>query len=198
MWRTLLATATILGAGTSAFLAETEGLAAFTSEAGRRLAVARSPIPLPPVALRDGWGVRLQLPATGRPLLVELVYTNCPSLCASLGASFARIQEGLERVGAASAMQLLSVSFDPARDGPAELRAYALAHGADPVRWRVAAPVSEPELRALLDALQVVVIPDGEGGFVHNAALHLIDRQGRLAAILDPEEVDRAVAELAR
>jgi protein SCO1 len=37
----------------------------------------------------------------------------------------------------------------------------------------------------LLKAFGVTVIPDGAGGFVHNAALHVVDRQGRLIAIFD-------------
>jgi len=40
----------------------------------------------------------------------------------------------------------------------------------------------------------VVVIPDRRGGFEHNAALHLVDREGRLARIADPEDVQGFVA----
>lgn len=198
MKRTALATTLVLAAGTGTLLAETDGLAAFTTEAARRLAVAREPVAVPALTLRDADGRRFELPADDRSLLVEFVYTNCPTVCAALGQSFARIQEGLERVGAPAAVQLLSVSFDPERDGPEALRAYAEAHGADPARWRVAAPEHAADLRPLLDALGVVVIPDGEGGFVHNAALHLIDRNGRLVAILDADEIEGAVAGLVR
>ena len=191
--RTALATAVVLLAGAGAFLAETEGLRAFTSESARRLAVARAPRPLPSVVLRDDRGERLHLPNPGRPMLVDFVYTSCPTLCVTLGASFARIQERLGEAGVPPAVQLLSVSFDPARDDAPALRAYAEAHGADPTRWRVVLPESEADLRTLLEAFGIVVIPDGEGGFVHNAALHLVDRGGRLAAILDPDEIERAV-----
>ncbi len=196
--RTALAATAILLAGAAAFLAETEGLAAFTSETARRLEVERSPRALPPIVLRDPDGAPIDLPTSGRAMLLEFVYTRCPTLCVTLGGSFARIQGELARAGAPPVPQLLSVSFDPEHDGPDELRAYGEGHGADPAHWRVVVPEDATELRALLDALGVVVIPDGEGGFVHNAALHLIDRRGRLAAILDPEEVERAVAGLLR
>jgi len=191
--RTVLATAAVLAAGVGALLAETEGLRAFTSETARRLAVAHAPKPLPVVPLRDERGERIEIPIPGRPMLVEFIYTSCPTLCTTLAASFARIQDRLAEAGAPPALQLLSVSFDPGRDDPAALRAYAEAHGADPARWRVALPESGADLRTLLEAFGVVVIPDGEGGFVHNAALHLVDRGGRLAAILDPGEIERAV-----
>lgn len=194
--RTVVAATAILLAGAAAFLAETEGLAAFTSETARRRAVERSPPALPAMVLRDPDGAPIDLPTSGRAMLLEFVYTRCPTLCVTLGASFARIQGELARAGVPPAVQLLSVSFDPERDGPEALRAYGEAHGADPARWRVVVPERAADLRALLDTLGVVVIPDGEGGFVHNAALHRIDREGRLAAILDPDEIDRAVAGL--
>ena len=39
--------------------------------------------------------------------------------------------------------------------------------------------------KALLDAFGIVVLPAPMGEFQHNAAFHLIDRQGRLARITD-------------
>jgi protein SCO1/2 len=35
----------------------------------------------------------------------------------------------------------------------------------------------------LLRSLGVVVIPDGEGGFVHNGDIHLMDERGRLRGL---------------
>lgn len=198
MVRTAIATAAVLLAGVGAIFVATDGFRAFTSETARRLAVQRAPVPVPAVTLRDARGERFELPIGGRPMLVEFVYTSCPTLCVALGRSFAAIQDALEEAGAAPALQLLSVSFDPARDDATALAAYAAAHGADPRRWRVALPEDEAALHTLLRAMGVVVIPDGEGGYVHNAALHLIDARGRVAAILDPEEIDRASAELRR
>lgn len=196
--RTLAATTLVLAAAVAAFVLETDGLRAFTSETARRLAVERSPVPLPPVRLRDSRGEAIRLAELGRPALIEFVYTRCPTLCVALGQSFARIQDELVRAGAEPRPQLVSVSFDPVRDDAAALAAYGEAHGADPRRWRIVLPETEAGLRSLLEAAGVVVLPDGEGGFVHNAALHLVDREGRLAAVLAPEEIDRAVAALAQ
>jgi protein SCO1/2 len=53
-------------------------------------------------------------------------------------------------------------------------------------------------LRALLDTFGVVVIPDGMGGFVHNAAIHLVDEEGRLGAIYDLGEERAVLAALGR
>ena len=54
------------------------------------------------------------------------------------------------------------------------------------------------ELRGLLDAFGVVVLPDGAGGFVHNAAIYLVDATGRLAHVYDADAAERAIAELDR
>ncbi|MCS6879108.1 MAG: SCO family protein [Geminicoccaceae bacterium] len=196
MWRTILATTAVLVAGVATIVIETDGLAAFTTEGARRLAVTRAPVPVPSVRLRDERGEAIEFPVAGRAMLVEFVYTSCPTLCVSLAQAFARIRDDLERAGADPVLRLLSVSFDPARDDPPALRAYAEAHGADRRRWRVAVPETEADLRSLLETFGVIVIADGEGGFVHNAALHLVDAEGRLAAIFDPDEGERAAQRL--
>lgn len=41
----------------------------------------------------------------------------------------------------------------------------------------------------------VVVLPDGGGGFVHNAAIDVIDAQGRLAGVYDPDAAESAIDE---
>lgn len=194
MLRTVLASTTLAGLGLAVLALETDGLSAFTREAARRLAVAQAPRPLRPVRLRDGYGREVVVPEPGRPTLVEFVYTSCPTICVALGQSFARIQDRLSGEAEGQDVRLLSIAFDLERDDPPALAAYALAHGADPVRWSVAAPLDRADRDALLDAFGVVVIPDGEGGFVHNAALHLVDRSGRLARILDAEEIEAAIA----
>ncbi len=198
MIRTAFASVLLFAAGVAVLALETDGFAAFTTETARRLAVARTPVPVPSVALRDSTGDRFFLPQPGRPMLVEFIYSSCPTLCVALGDSFARIQERIRRGGGEPLPQLLSVSFDPARDDQKALQAYAEAHGADPAHWRVAVPERANELRILLETFGVVVIPDGEGGFVHNAALHLVDAQGRLSAIFDPEEIEPALRGLRR
>jgi protein SCO1/2 len=54
------------------------------------------------------------------------------------------------------------------------------------------------DLGALLQAFGIVVIRDAGGAFQHNAAVHVLDAQGRLARVLDidaaPADVARAVA----
>jgi protein SCO1/2 len=141
---------------------------------------------MPDVRLIDMRGQELQLAdENGRAVVVEFIYTTCPTLCTALGESFAKLQDAIKAAGLANRVRLVSISFDPARDGLEALKDYAEAHGADGRLWVTARPENELALHALLEAFGVIVIPDGAGGFVHNAALHVVDRQGRLKSIFD-------------
>lgn len=86
------------------------------------------------------------------------------------------------------------MSFDLARDAVPELAAYAARHRADPRIWRIARPLAPTDLARLLDLFEIVVLPDGYGGFVHNAALHIVDGGGHLVAITDSSDAALARA----
>jgi protein SCO1 len=73
------------------------------------------------------------------------------------------------------------------------LRAYGEAYGADMRLWSLARVSDGAELKRLLTAFGIVVIPDEFGGFTHNAAIHLVDRNGRLARIYDQDDVEAAL-----
>jgi protein SCO1 len=194
MLRTTVATmaiALVLGA---ALWQGTDGLRAFTTEGMRRLSVMEQPRPVPAVRLVDMRGRELTLAdEIGRVVVVEFIYTTCPTICVALGESFARLRDQIRTAGLANRVRLISISFD-LRDSPEALRDYAQAHGADGRLWVTARPENEQALRALLKTFGVTVIPDGDGGFVHNAALHVVERQGRLVAIFDIGEEAQVLA----
>jgi protein SCO1/2 len=90
---------------------------------------------------------------------------------------------------AAGDIQLLSVSFDPARDDSEALRAYRTRYTPDAHGWDLGRPVAA-ELARWLDAFGVVVIADELGGFAHNAAIHVVDAERKLVAIHDLTDID--------
>lgn len=191
-----LALAAVLGA---VLWQDTSGLRAFTTEGLRRLSVMERPQSLPNVRLIDMQGRELTLAdEIGRAVIVEFIYTTCPTICVALGESFAKLQDQIWAAGLADRIRLISISFDLARDGPEALTDYAQAHGADGRLWITARPENDEALHTLLKAFGVTVIPDGAGGFVHNAALHVVDPQGRLIAIFDIGEEPQALAAIRR
>jgi protein SCO1/2 len=185
--------ALVLAAGVAAFAWATEGFRVVTAEGARRLAVERAPRPVPDVRLTDQDGRGFSFADyRGRTLLVDFIYTSCPTICGVLGDDF----RGALAQRRNSAVDLLSISFDPEHDDREALRLYGERYGASAPRWRIAAPADERELARLLRAFGVVVIADGLGGFVHDAALYLVDPRGRLARILDPGALPPPAARL--
>jgi len=182
--RNALATALTVGFVLASLSLATDAGRAFTAEAARRISVARSPRPIPPARLEDARGRELRLgDLPGQRVLVEFIFTGCLELCQRMSRSFAETA----RLVAGEPVSLLSVSFDPERDTPERLARYGDFFGADGERWRFARIRRPEELARWLEAFGVVAVPDGIGGFEHNAAVHELDRDGRLVAIHDFE-----------
>ena len=183
--RSLRAIGLVLLAGTGVIWIATDGFHALTSEQVRRLAIAAEPRPVPDIVLQDQTGHNFRLSDyRGTTLVVDFIYTRCPTVCQTLGGTFRQLAERLP----VDEVTLLSVSFDSEHDTPAALSAYARWHGADGRHWRLARVIDRHELDVLLDTFAVVVIPDDLGGFQHNAAVHIVDGEGRLTRVLDHDE----------
>ena len=193
MLRTVLLCAALSWAAYAGAARLTHGFQAWTAEDARRLEVARAPVPAPavPVQAADMAGTDLHtLLANGRDAtVVEFIYTRCETVCLAGGAIFQQMQETLRSapVGseASGRVRLLSISFDPARDGVPQLAAYARRMRADPRWWNFVRVPQAADTQRLLDAFRVVVVPSGRGDFEHNAALLVVDRDGRLVRIFD-------------
>lgn len=183
--RAALATALVAAMWAAALWWGTDGGAALTTEAARRLDIAVAPRLLPDVTLHDQTGATVTLSAyRGAPVVLNFVYTTCSDICLTLGTAFEQLDATLP-----AGARLLSISFDP-RDDTERLGWFADRHGASAPRWRVAGIAGDRARSALLDRAGVVVIPDGIGGYVHNAGLYLVDAQGRLTAVFNPEDTE--------
>jgi protein SCO1/2 len=184
--RSVAATALVCVLGTGVLWWGTDGLSAFTAESARRADILRTPRPLPAAVLEDQDGRVFKLDDyRGRLLAVEFIYTRCTTICRSLGMAFRQIRDRMPPAALGRDVVLLSISFDPQRDDPASLKAYGRTYGADGEHWRLARVRDPAQLQALLEAFGIVVIADRFGGFEHNAAIHLVGRDGRLAEISD-------------
>ena len=191
-----LAAAAVFTAGVAGLWAATDGFAAFTAEGARRAAVRQSPRDVPAVALEDQDGRSISLgDYAGRPVLVEFIFTRCADICTELGDTFEAVAHGLERRRPEAEVAMLSIRFDP-NDMPEDLKDYGARFHADGRHWRVARATSAEGRVRLLSAFGVAVIPDAFGGFEHNAAVHLLDRQGRITRIMDHSPATAAVSEL--
>jgi protein SCO1/2 len=190
--RTCLASAALLLAGGVVLAAATDRFQAFTTETARRVAVRRQPADLPAVTLENQSGARFTLAdLRGKWLLVDFIYTRCPAFCTVLGGDFAQLERQLAGPIARGRVQLLSISFDPTQDSPAQLAAYLRRFRGQDMGWQAARPLTADGLQSLTAAFGVTIIQDRLGGYTHNAAIHLVDPEGRLVDIFDLGDLDQ-------
>lgn len=176
----------------------TRGLQVWTLDDRRSMTAAQGRLIAPPVELRDAKGHRF-LPwspasTADHVYLVDFIYTRCPTVCVALGAEFFQLQQRIRAAGLVNRVELLSVSIDPEHDDARSLTAYGAEQHADPAIWRIGAPLTNVSKDTLLRSIDVVAIPDGLGGYVHNGEIHLIDAHGVVRGLYDYSAVDEALA----
>lgn len=192
--RTLLASLLILTAGVVILSAVTDGFRAFTSETALRISVREHPRVVPPVPLQTAGGKTIGVAGLrGRWLLVDFIYTRCTTYCSVQGSEFARLQGRLAGPIANGKVLLVSISFDPSHDGPAQLAAYQHRSGNRGAGWIAARPTNTTGLEALMQVFGVTAIPDGLGGYLHNSAINVVDPRGQLVAIMNWDSPKEAV-----
>jgi protein SCO1 len=199
---TMALSLTMLGIVTWSLHTYTCGFEVWTFEGRRQVLLQAGALQASAVTLRDA---RNKVPtlwqdADKRPAayLVDFIYTRCPSVCRSLGSEYQQMQSELSELPpdtkGLGQVHLVSISFDVEHDTPARLAQFSAALRADPTRWTVAVPVNAYEAKLLLKSLGVVVIPDGQGGFVHNGSIHLLDQRGRLRGLYEFDQWQQALA----
>ena len=178
----------VLLAGLVAVFKATEGGTAYTTETLRRSAVAQAPAPVPNFTVIDATGkvqpLRDLLAKDGRVWIVDFVYTRCMTLCLALGTIYQQLQTEISARGLQQQVGLLSISFDPANDRPAELGDYARRMKMDGAVWELVSLKHPADRRQLLDSFGIMVVPAPLGEFEHNAALHVVTPDGNLVRIL--------------
>lgn len=94
---------------------------------------------LPNCRFTNELGQAIELdPFRGEPLAFTFFFTSCPfpNYCPRMTDNFAEVDAKLKASKACARWQLLSISFDTAKDTPARLLDYAKAHHYDPAHWR--------------------------------------------------------------
>lgn len=180
----------------------TRGFAAVTSDEARRIDLERSPRALPALALVDQAGRDLSLADYAAPssytTVVSLAYMRCQTVCRTSASGLAFLQQQIRDLGLQGQVRLLTLSFDPGNDTPQAMRDHARSVGADASLWRTATVRDPRDLAAMLKVFGIVVIPDGLGGYSHNSALFVVNKQGRLAHAYDTDRPDLVLIDYLR
>lgn len=91
------------------------------------------PYETPDIALTGADGAKVPLRETlggGKPVVMNLIFTTCPTVCPVMTATFSRVREmlGPDR----DRIRMVSITIDPEYDTPAVLREYAARFSASP------------------------------------------------------------------
>lgn len=195
--RTFGASFAVLIAGLALLLLATGGGQSFTTETSRRQQVAAQPQQLESFNITTSSAevttLNALLTTGGKVWLVDFVYTRCQTVCSSLGTIYQQLQAQIEARGLQGQVGLLSISFDPANDDAAALKAYATRMQMRPAIWQIATLTHWQDRRRLLDAFGIMVVPAPLGEFEHNAALHVVSSDGKLLQIMDYADYKTAI-----
>lgn len=115
----------------------------------------------------------------GHPVVLAMLYTSCNSVCPIILQDVKGIEKGLSAAEKAQT-RFVMVSFDPQKDTPAVLAAYARKNGVDLAHWHFLSgkPGQVSELAALLG---VRYQKTAQGEFTHSNQITLLNREGEVA-----------------
>jgi len=119
----------------------------------------------------------------GAPLVMTFIYTRCPlpNFCPLMDRQFATIQQTLKRDPTLARVHLVTVSFDPAVDSPAVLKAHGKELGADFSRWTfLTGDRDEIDRFGARFGLAVSRASNDPRDITHNLRTVILDADGRL------------------
>lgn len=120
----------------------------------------------------------------GTVRLMEFMFTSCPDICPATSYNMVLIQNELKSQGLfGDKMKMIAVTFDPKRDTPDILRAYAARMNMDMSGW-VLLRGDEAETAEIASRYGVTVQNLGDGQFVHTTtSLILIDGKQKIRRV---------------
>jgi protein SCO1 len=131
----------------------------------------------------------------GKPHAIFFGFTHCPDVCPTTLARLVRLRQQ----AGSRPFEIVFVSVDPERDGPAEVGKYTELFNS-PVIGLTGSPVQIAQVKKQFGIFSQKV-PQPEGGYSvdHTATVLLFDREGRFTATIAPDEPDdAALAKLKR
>jgi len=119
----------------------------------------------------------------GRITLYNFTYTNCTAPCPQTSAVMRTLQNELSTLDTNGIpVSLVTISFDPARDTPEKLRAYAQQFGADAATWRIATGDATRVKYALGGGFNLFYELKSDGTFEFDPLFVLVDGWGIIRA----------------
>lgn len=123
-----------------------------------------------------GQTVSLNKDLKGKILVIDFIFTNCPTVCPRLSANMKDIQKAYIKKNP-ELVQFISISVDPKRDTVQALRAYADRFNADHDRWWFLTGDSKTIFDYAQNELGLTLQPSdaNDGAFDHSVQMILVD-----------------------
>ncbi len=112
----------------------------------------------------------------GKPTVIAMIYTSCQYVCPLTVQNIKRIERSLTEAQAGK-VNFALFSFDPERDTPAKLTAFAKLHGITSPSWTLAQG-SAGAVRKLAVTLGVKYKKVAGNDFEHDAIISILDSKG--------------------
>ncbi len=126
----------------------------------------------------------------GKPYAIFFGFTHCPDVCPTTLARLVRLRQQLS--SGDPAFEIVFVTVDPERDGPAEVGKYADLFNS-PIIGLTGSPAQIEQVKKQFGIFsQKVEQPGGDYGVNHTSTVLLFDRNGDFSGTISPEEQDQA------
>jgi len=136
---------------------------------------------------RSGRKVRIS-DYRGKPLVISMIYTHCPVICATTTRSLTALKLSQEALGADS-FGVLTVGFDTENDTPDAMADFAKRMDVNLSNWEFVS--ADPDtIKKLSHDLGFVFFPSDEGGFIHVTQTTYVDGQGKVRMHIYGDEPD--------
>lgn len=145
--------------------------------------------PLPDCTLTNQAGRAFRLSDfKGQALAFTFIFTRCPlpTFCPRMTSHFGAVQKALLADSSRTNWHLLSISFDPEFDTPAQLAAYSRMHQPDPAHWTFATGPTDV-IRKFGRNFGLYFARDG-GSFNHNIRTVVVNPEGRVQKVFPANE----------
>lgn len=124
----------------------------------------------------------------GKPLVIDMIYTHCPYVCATKTRNLDALKLSRDALGADS-FRVLTIGFDTENDTPEAMDAFAKRMDAKIANWEFVSADADT-IKKLSEDLGFVFAPSPRGGFDHITQTTFIDGQGRVYQQIYDDEFD--------
>ncbi|QJC53317.1 SCO family protein [Paenibacillus albicereus] len=117
----------------------------------------------------------------GKVRLVYFFWASCPDVCPATTFILSKAQDQLKEKGLlGTKAELQSITFDPERDTPEAIRAFAAKFHADPAGWRFLRQEDAAASEKLAKDFGLMVVKDEAGNYSHTDAIFVVDKKGNI------------------